>query len=336
MNSNKHSNIQTSRRALVLASVALASTLLVLPQGANAQAAYPNKPIKFVVPYSAGGLPDTVARIFAQRLTEKLGQSVVVDNKPGANGVVAAQVLTSSPKDGYTFLVTDGSMFSINPTIYKNLGYDYKRDFMPVALAARAPLYLAVHPKVPVNTLQEFVALVKSKPGTLNYGSSGVGSTHHLSMEAMKIALGLDLTHVPFKGSGQSVPALIGGQVEVLFSALPSLSGFVKSGQVKLIATNAGQRSTQAPGVPAIAEVIPGFDFAPIVGVLAASGTPVTAIERISAEIAAIAKTPEVITLLSNAGIDAIGSGPADYNRAVLGENERLAKAIAAAGIKSE
>ncbi len=124
------------------------------------------------MPYAAGGLPDTVARIFAQRLGDKLGQAVVVDNRPGANGVVAAQALATAPKDGYTFLVTDGSMFSINPAIYKNLGYDYKRDFMPVSLAARAPLYLAVHPKVPANTLQEFIALAKAKPGTLNYGSS--------------------------------------------------------------------------------------------------------------------------------------------------------------------
>jgi len=324
------------RRILLLATALLATCTLVLPLGARAQGAYPNKPIRFVVPYSAGGLPDTVARIFAQRLGDRLGQSVVVDNKPGANGVVAAQVLATSPKDGYTFLVTDGSMFSINPTIYRNLGYDYKRDFMPVSLAARAPLYLAVHPKVPANTLQEFIALARAKPGTLNYGSSGIGSTHHLTMEAMKASLGLDLTHVPFKGSGQSVPALIGGQVEVLFSALPSLSGFVKAGQVKLLATNAAQRSSQAAGVPAIAELIPGFDFAPIVGVLAATGTPASIVERISAEMAQIAKMPEVIQILNNAGIDPIGGGPADYNKAILDENERLAKAIIAAGIKSE
>lgn len=322
------------RRSLLVCAALLAafSSLGI----AQAQSAYPNRPIKFVVPYSAGGLPDTVARIFAQRLGDRLGQSVVVDNKPGANGVVAAQVLATSPKDGYTFLVTDGSMFSINPSIYKNLSYDYKKDFMPVSLAARAPLYLAVHPKVPVNTLQEFIALAKSKPGTLNYGSSGIGSTHHLTMEAMKAALGLEIMHVPFKGSGQSVPALIGGQVEVLFSALPSLSGFVKAGQAKILATNAGQRSSLAPNVPAIAEVIPGFDFAVIVGVLAPTGTPASAIERISAEIAQIAKMPEVVQILNNAGIDPIGSGPADYNKAILGENERLVKAIAAAGSKSE
>jgi tripartite-type tricarboxylate transporter receptor subunit TctC len=327
--------MKPQRRSLMLASAMLLAGML-LPQFAAAQAGYPNRPIKFVVPYAAGGLPDTVARIYAQRLGDKLGQSVVVDNRPGANGVVAAQALATAPKDGYTFLVTDGSMFSINPAIYKNLGYDYKRDFMPVSLAARAPLYMAVHPKVPANTLQEFIALAKAKPGTLNYGSSGIGSTHHLTMEAMKAALGLQITHVPFKGTGQSVPALIGGQVEVLFSALPSLSGFVKGGQVKLLATNSAQRSAQEPKVPAIAEIIPGFDFAPIVGVLAATGTPASTIERISAEMAQIAKMPEVIATLSNAGIEAIGGSPADYGKAILGENERLAKAIVASGIKPE
>lgn len=327
--------MKPQRRSLMLASATLLAGML-LPQFAAAQAAYPNRPIKFVVPYAAGGLPDTVARIYAQRLGDKLGQSVVVDNRPGANGVVAAQALATAPKDGYTFLVTDGSMFSINPAIYKNLGYDYKRDFVPVSLAARAPLYMAVNPKVPANTLQEFIALAKAKPGTLNYGSSGIGSTHHLTMEAMKAALGLQITHVPFKGTGQSVPALIGGQVEVLFSALPSLAGFVKSGQVKLLANNAAQRSSQEPNVPAIAEIIPGFDFAPIVGVLAATGTPASAIERISHEMALISKMPEVITTLNNAGIEPIGSSPADYGKAILGENERLAKAIVASGIKPE
>ena len=277
-----------------------------------------------------------MARVFAQRLGERIGQSVVIDNKPGANGVVAAQALAASPKDGYTFLVTDGSMFSVNPSIYKNLGYDYKRDFIPISLAARAPLYLAVNPKLPVNTLQEFVALAKSKPGTINYGSSGIGSTHHLTMEAMKLALGLDITHVPFKGTGQSVPALLGGQIDVLFSALPSLAGFVRSGQVKLPASNALQRSSQAPNVPAISETIPGFDFAPIVGILAATGTPANVIERISVEMAAVAKIPDLIQNLNNAGVDVVGSSPADYNEALLGETERLAKTISATGIKAE
>ena len=326
----------TPRRTLLTTAASMLAAALLLPSAALAQSAYPNKPIKFVVPYAAGGLPDTVARIFAQRLTDRLGQSVVVENKPGANGVVAAQVIASSPADGYTFLVTDGSMFSINPAIYKALSYEYKRDFVPVALAARAPLYLAVHPKTGVNTLQEFVALAKSKPGTLNYGSSGIGSSHHLTMEAMTAALGLDIQHVPFRGSALSVPALIGGQVDVAFSALPSLSGFVKNNQVKLLATNAAARSAAAPGTPAIAEIVPGFDFAVIVGVLAATGTPAAAVERISAEIDKIAKTPETIQLLANAGIEAVGSSPADYGRAITDENDRLARAIRIAGIKQE
>ena len=323
------------RRRVVLATAVLAAGFTA-PLIANAQAAYPTRTIKFVVPYSAGGLPDTVARILAQRLGEKLGQSVVVDNKPGANGVVAAQALASSPADGYTFLVTDGSMFSINPAIYKNLSYDFKRDFMPVALAARAPLYLAVHPKTGVNSVQEFVAKAKAKPGTLNYGSSGIGSSHHLTMEAMKAALGIDVQHVPFKGSSQSVPALIGGQVDVAFSALPSLVGFVKDNRVKLLATNGGRRSPMEPDVPAIAEIVPGFDFAVIVGVLAATGTPQAAIDRISSEIDKINKSPEMVQILANAGIEAGGGKPADYAKAIAEENERLAKAIKIAGIKQE
>jgi len=297
---------------------------------------YPNRSIKFIVPYSAGGLPDTVARIYAQRLGDRLGQPVVVDNKPGANGVVAAQAMAASPKDGYTFLVTDGSMFSINPSLYKTISYDYKRDFVPVSLAARAPLYLAVHPKTPANNLRELVALAKSKPGTLTYGSSGIGSTHHLSMEAFKSALSLDITHIPFKGTGQSVPALIGGQVDMLFSALPSLSGFVKSGQVRLIGNNAGKRSSQEPNVPTLSEIIPGFDFAPIVGVLASTGTPQAAIDRISAEMAVVAKQAETIHILSNAGIEAVGGSASDYARAIADENERLGKAVQAAGIKQQ
>jgi tripartite-type tricarboxylate transporter receptor subunit TctC len=259
-----------------------------------------------------------------------------VDNKPGANGVVAAQALASAPPDGYTFLVTDGSMFSINPAIYKSLSYDFKRDFIPVSLAARAPLYLAVHPKTGVTTLQEFVAMARAKPGALNYGSSGIGSSHHLTMEAMKTALGIDVVHVPFKGTGQSVPALIGGQVDVAFSALPSVSGFVKANQIKLLATNAAKRSPQEPGVPAIAEIVPGFDFAVIVGVLASTGTPSAVVERISAEMDKVAKASETIQILANAGIEAVGGKPGDYAKAITDENERLGKVLKTVSIKQE
>jgi tripartite-type tricarboxylate transporter receptor subunit TctC len=322
------------RSLMALAAAAAAAFPAAL--AAQAPAGYPSKPIKFVVPYAAGGLPDTVARIVAQRLQDRLGQSVVIENKPGANGGVAASALLSAAADGYQFLVTDGSMFSINPKIYSKLSYDPNKDFLPVALIARAPLYMAVHPSVPVTSLQEFVAYTKSKPGKVNYGSSGIGSTHHLTMEALKHDLKLDLVHVPFKGTGQSVPALIGGQVEVLWSAYPSLAGFVKDGRVKLIASNAGQRSAQVPNVPTIAEHIPGFDFAPIVGVLAPVGTPKGMIDRIAAEVVAVTKMPEAQAAMAAAGIDPVGGGPDEYAKAIASENERMATAIQAAGLKQE
>jgi len=319
-----------------IAAIAVLAACAWLPWTANAQAPYPNRPIKFIVPYAPGGFPDTVARIVAQRLQDRLGQSVVIENRPGANGAVAASALIGSPADGYTYLLTDGSMFSINPLLYSKLGYDPKGDFVPVAQLASAPLFLAVNPKMPVTTMKEFVDYVKARPGQLNYGSSGVGSTHHLTMEALKASLGLDIVHVPFKGTGQSVPALIGGQVEMLFSAYPSLSGYVADNRAKLIATNAGQRSTLAPNVIAIAEIIPGFDFAPIVGILAPKGTPPAAIAKIAAEAVEVTRMPDVVQAFTVAGIVPIGAGQDDYAKSIAGENERVAKAVKAAGIKPE
>lgn len=299
-------------------------------------AGYPTKPVRFVVPYAAGGLPDTVARIVAQRLGDRLGQSVIIDNRPGANGGVAAAALAAAPADGYTFLVTDGSMFSINPLTYSKLTYDAQRDFVAVAMIARAPLFLATHPKMPVTSFREFVDYVKARPGQLNYGSSGIGSTHHLTMEAMKAALGLDIKHIPFKGTGQSVPALIGGQVEMLFSAYPSLSGFVKDNRVRILASNAAQRSPQAPDVPTIAETIPGFDFAVIIGILAPTGTPPAILQKISNEVVAVTQMQDARTAFAAGGIEPAGAGSDEYSRAIAAENERMAKAFHAAGMKKE
>ncbi len=326
-------------RRLALLSALTPTLLQATLDKAYAQASsqnFPNKPIRLIVPNPAGGLPDTVGRIFAQRLSERLGQPVVIDNKPGANGVLAAQAIATAPKDGHTLILADATMFSINPWLYKNLGYDYKRDFAPVAFAARAPLYLALHPKMGVNSFSDWVALVKSKPNTFSYGSSGVGSIHHLTMESLKAALNLDIQHVPFKGTGQSVPALIGGQVDMLFSALPSLSGFVKTGQVRLVANNAIKRSAQEPQVPTVAETLAGFDFAPIIGLFAASGTPTSAIERISAEMAAVSQMPSVQEQLHTNGIEAVGGNHLAFGRAVLDEITRYGKAVNVAGLKPE
>ena len=325
---------ETKRRSLMFSLSLLGASYL---PGAFAQSSnYPSKPIKIIITHAAGGLPDTVARIYAQRLTERLGQAVVVENKPGANGLLAVQAVITSPADGYTFLCTDGSSFSINPLIYKNVSYEYKRDIVAASFAARAPLYLAVHPKTGVSTFRELVALAKAKPGSLSYGSSGVGSTHHLSMEAIKTALSLDITHIPFKGSGQSVPALVGGQVDMAFAALPSLSGFVKSGQVKLVANNASKRSEQEPSTPAMGEIIAGYDLAPVIGLLAAKATPQGLIDRISQEMAAVAKMPEVVHSLNLAGIEAVGGSAADFALALDQEISRMTKIVRDAHIQQE
>lgn len=323
-------------RVFSLVAMAITTASLTVPSFAQTTSDFPSKPIRLLVGYAPGGLPDTVARIVGRRLSERLGQPVVVENRPGANGMVAIQGMLSSPADGYTLLIADGSWSSVLPSLYKKLPFNPSKDIAPVSLVARAPLFLAANTSVPVNTLQEFIALAKSKPGKLNYGSSGIGSTHHLSMEAMKERLGIFVVHIPFRGTGQSVPALVGNQVDVLFSALPSLAGFVKAGQVKLLATNGPKRSPQAPNVPAIAEIIPDFDFAVIIGALAHSATPPAIIQRLSTEIAQVAKMPDVIQSLTTAGIESVGGSAAEYAKAIKAEDARYAKAIPRAGLKPE
>jgi tripartite-type tricarboxylate transporter receptor subunit TctC len=317
--------------------MALITVVLLAPMATLAQTSYPTKPVKFIVPYAAGGLPDTVARIVAQRLGDRLGQSVVVDNKPGGNGVVAYQsLMQNSPGDGHAFIVSDGSMLSITPLLNKSLPYKYGKDILPVSLIARSPLFIVAHPKTNVNSLGEMIALAKSKPGELTYGSSGIGSTHHLTMEALKASQGLDIRHIPFRGSGQSTPALVGGQVDFSVAALPSISGFVKNGQVRVLASNALTRSAQAPEIPTVSETIPGFDFSVVIGVMAAAGTPQYAIDRVSREIAEVVKMPEVVKTLHGAVIDPVGAGPAEYGQVIVREVEQMARAGKAAELKSE
>jgi tripartite-type tricarboxylate transporter receptor subunit TctC len=325
----------------ILSRLCLLAAAFSLAGGAAAQSAsaarYPDKPVRFLVGYAPGGLPDTVARIVAQRLSEKWGQQVVVDNRPGANTLVATEALIKSPPDGYTLQVVDSSTVAINPWLYLKLPYDPVKDLVPVSLIARAPLFLALNPAVPANNIQEFVALAKSKPGTLSYGSSGIGSTHHLSTEAMKASLGLDIVHVPYKGTGQSVPALLGGQVAAVFSAYPSLAGAAKEGRVKLVAVNSEKRSALAPDIPTIAEtLIPGFDFAPSIGLVGPAGMSPEVVAKISADVAEVTRQPETVKQMAAVGIDAIGGSSAEYAALLKADTDRYGKAIKAAGVKPE
>lgn len=315
------------------AALALAASL---PISAQAQAGYPSKNLTFIVPYAPGGLPDTVARIVAQKLGERLGKPVVVDNKPGGNGIVAYQALMSAQNDGHTFIVSDGSWMTITPLLNKAATYTVGHELIPVSLIARSPLFLVAHPKTGVRNLREFISKVKEKPGAYTYGSSGIGSSHHLTMEAMKSELNLSIVHIPFRGSGASVPALVGGQVDFLFSALPSMLGFMQSQQVHLVASNSGKRSAQVHDVETISEIVPGFDFSVVVGVVAKQGTSPDISKKVSDEISKIVKMSDVIQKFATAGIEGVGGSPQEYKQQIEAEVKAMARAGKAAELKAE
>ncbi len=323
------------RRSFVVAA-ALVSGFAAGAALAQAQA-FPAKTITVIVPYAPGGLPDTVARVVGQKLSDKWGQAVVIENKPGGNGVVSAQALAARPADGYTLMITDGTMFSVNQFVYAKLPYDPVKDFTFISLIARAPLFLAVAPSFPASNFREFVALAKAKPGYYTYGSSGIGSIHHLTMEAIKHELGIDLLHVPFKGTGQSIPALVSGQVTAVWSAIPSIAGFVKEGKLKLIAVNSEKRSGLAPEIATVAETsIPGFDYAPNIGLSGPASLPPAIVAKIAADMVDALKDPALVERLKILGIDAVGAGPQEYAALLAADRVRFEKVIRIAGVKAE
>jgi tripartite-type tricarboxylate transporter receptor subunit TctC len=325
-----------SQSRVALTALAMLATCTLAPFGAQAQQPSSTAPtIKFIITHPAGGLPDTVARIVGRRMQERLNQTIVVENRSGANGGIAVNALTSAPADGTTFVVTDGAILSINPQLYSKLPYNPK-DVAPIAALATAPLFLAVHPSMPVTTMKDYIANVKANPGKYNFGSSGVGSIHHISLEALKTGLGLQYSHIPYKGTGEAVPALLGGHVQMLFSAYPSLAGAAGTKKISLLATNGATRSSQAPHLPAISEFIPGFSYAPFVGIYARVGTPAAIVDKISAEAVAIVKEPEVIAQLAKVGVEPIGGGAAEFRKLLDGEIDRVAKVVKAANIKVE
>jgi len=322
---------------LLYSRLALAVAGLAFAVAAGAQGRYPEKTVK-LVGGNFGGLPDTVTRLVAGKLGELWGQPVVVENHPSSAGsLLAAEVVAKTTPDGYTLLFSDAQVVLIAPFIYSKLPYDPK-DLLPTALAARAPLYLAVTKSLPVNNFRELIALARAQPGKLNYGTSGIGSTHHLSMEYIKLALGIDIVHVPYKGSSASVPALLGGQVEMAFSAYPSLAQHARTGAVKLLASNSSRRSVFAPDVPTVAEAadIPGYDFAPPIGLLAPIAVPRDIVNRIAVDVARAVKQPDVSSKMLALGIDPVGGSPEEYAAQLKSDGERYAKALKAAGVKPE
>jgi len=298
---------------------------------------WPAKPVRLIVPYAAGGLPDTMARLVAPRLTEALGQQVLVDNRPGAGGMGGTELVVRAPADGHTLLVADVGQVAINPHLYGALPYDPLRDLAPVSLLGTTSLFLVTHPSVPAASFAELVALARASPGRLNYGSSGIGSIHHLATEALKSALGLNIVHVPYKGMGQAVPALLGAQVTLLYSALPAVESHLKAGRLKVLAVSTPRRSPHAPEVPTVAELgVAGYDFSPEIGVLAPAGTPAPLVARLAAELARAVRSAEVAGRYRQLAIEPSGAGPEAYGAMIRAAYDRYGRIVKLTGARAE
>ncbi len=323
-----------SRRTLttLLASATLA-TLALLPAYALADT-YPSKPITLVVPNPPGGLLDTSARLLSDPLARALGQSVVVDNKPGGSGNLAYSLVARSPKDGYTVLVSYSGYHIANPILMDKLPWDLK-DLTPVGLITVATNVIAVHPSVPANNLKDFIAWVKANPGKVNYASQGNGSVSHIGTEIFKQQTGVDMTHVPYKGSGQAIADVLAGQVQVFITTPPSVMQHVQAGKLKALAVTGKTRHPQMPQVPTVAEAgLPGFSLESWVALYAPTGTPAPVLQKLSADVKRSMEQPETKQRADQAGIEVRFLPPADMTRLLERETADWAKAIKAANVK--
>ena len=330
--------MHVSFRAIAFASfAAFASSSFVFALAVRAQDAYPSRPVKFVIGYPPGGLPDTMARVVSQRLAESMSQQFIVDNRPGAGGIVATESVIKAAPDGYTLLVADGGQTSINMALYPKLSYDTLRDLAPITRLGTSPFFLAVHASTGVTSFSELVTQIRAKPGQLAYGSSGNGSPHHLAMEMLKSKLNLEITHVPYKGSGQSTPAFIGGQIPQIFTVLPSVAAHVRTGTVRLLAVASATRTNQAPGIPTFAELgVPDMLFLPTISVLAPIGTPAAIVGRLAAELGKAINHPDSIQRFATLGIDPVSDSPSAYAAMLKADIAYYANAVRVSGAKAD
>ena len=317
-----------------LAAAALAAALAVTPAFAQAPA-YPTKPIRIVVPFPPGGATDILARAVAQHLTEVWGQSVIVDNRPGAGGNIGAELVAKATPDGYTLLMGTVGTHAINASLYSKMPYDHVKDFAPIILVAAVPNVLEVNPALPVNSVTELIAYAKANPGKLNFASSGNGTSIHLSGELFKVMAGVDMTHVPYKGSAPALQDLIAGQVQLMFDNLPPSLPQIKAGKLRALAVTSATRAPALPDVPTVAEAgLPGFEASSWFGVLAPAGTPPAIVAKLNAEIARWLATPEAKEKLLAQGANAAGGAPDDFARHIASETTKWAKVVKASGAK--
>jgi tripartite-type tricarboxylate transporter receptor subunit TctC len=319
------------RRAIGLASVAAMAASLPL-----AHAAWPDKPVRLVVPYGPGGSSDVIARLLANEMGKVLGQAVVVDNKAGASGIIAMQEVARAAPDGYNVVLGHVGTLAVNPAMFAKLPYR-EEDFAPVALLAKVPMVFAVGAKVPAQTLAEFVALAKARPGKLNYGSAGNGSAGHLAFEMLKVATGIDVTHVPYKGTGAQLNDLLAGNTDAAAAGPPGFVAHAKAGKIRILASGSPQRLAALPNTPTVAELgYPGFDSSQWFGILAPARTPPEVVSRLHDAAVKALNVPAVRARLEEEGSTASPMNPTEFAAFIKAERERWGTVVRKAGLKTE
>ncbi len=333
MNHQHHLHFWTCRLAWLSAACAIIA-VTVLP--AQAQT-WPDKPLRLVVPFPAGGTVDTVARSVAQKLTESLRQPVVVENRAGAAGAIGSEAVAKAAPDGYTLLMGTASTHGTNPAVQKSLPYDALRDYAPVALVASTPYILVVHPSVKANNVAELLALARAQPGKLNYGSYGSGSSNHLATELFRAISGADIVHVPYKGGAPAMTDLLAGQVQMMFDVFTTSGPQIRTGKLRLLGVGAPRRSALAPDAPTLAEAgVPGFDASTFFGIFAPAGTPRNVVMRLNEDINRALQTPDLRERLAAVGSEPGGGPPEQLGEAVASEVAKWTKLVRERNLRFE
>jgi tripartite-type tricarboxylate transporter receptor subunit TctC len=320
------------RRFLQLTGAAMAAP--ALSRVAWSQA-YPTRPMHMVVGFAAGGGADIIARLIGQSLGERLGQQIIVDNRPGAGTNIGTEVVVKAPPDGYTLLLVN-SPAAINTTLYDNLSFDFIRDIAPVASIGRVPLVMVVNPSLPAKTIPEFIAYAKANPGKVNMGSGGNGAPDHMSGELFKALAGVGILHVPYRGVAPALTDLLGGQVQVIFGTMPAVIELIKAGKLRALGVTTATRSNELPDVPTIAEFVPGYEASQWYGIGAPKSTPADVIERLNRETNAVLADPKIKTRLAELGASVLTGSPADFGKLIVDETAKWAKVVKISGVKPD
>ena len=330
----KTSHITTPRRRDLLQLGLGAGAFAALPAAARAQAAYPSRPVHMLLGFAAGGTSDVIGRLICQRLSEHLGKAFVFDNKTGAASNIATETVAKEAPDGYSLLWCTSANAN-NATLYQNLNFDFLRDFAPVAGTFRVPNVLEVHPSVPVKTVPEFIAYAKANPGKLNFGSGGVGATQHMSAELFMFMTGIEMKHVPYRGSAPALIDLLSGQVQVMFDLVPASIGYIRAGKLRALAVTTAEKSDALPDLPTIAESVPGYESSTWNGVVAPKGTPPDIVAKLNGAINAALADPNITARLADLGATTLIESPAEFGKFLADETAKWAEVIKHAGIKA-